>query len=167
MADRVVVLPRLVSCRVFSSHLVPARRIPSRLRRAACRILIENRVPGRRPGRPEIVRISTLGPSCVTQEVPEMSRECLGASLDRPGTAQESRRSGQGRSGRQKRAAERTRDRAEATKIDAKLRPRAKKARFFHATRSQSMLRKNRRQLLPIFRIFAKHANRLKYRACY
>ena len=65
-----------------------------------------------------------------------------------------------------KRAPGKVQERAEATKIDAKSRPGAKKSSFGRATWLQRSVEANFRRFLSIFGFFAKSANPPKYCAC-
>ena len=76
------------------------------------------------------------------------------------------RRARQGRPGTPERATWIAWERAEATKIDAKSRPGAKKSSFGRATWLQRSVEANFRRFLPIFGFFAKSANPPKYCAC-
>ena len=73
------------------------------------------------------------------------SRGVLGAPRERPETLR-------GRPGRPERAPGSVRERAEATKIDAKSRPGAKKSSFCRAAPSQSLLRAVFRRFRVVFR---------------
>ena len=97
--------------------------------------------PGRHPGTSGIVPKLTLGPPWSTQ----VSRKRPGSTAGRPqiapSVAQESSRSGQECSKPSKRGPGITRGRAEATKIDGKSLPGAKKSIYVDAHRAQSIFR--------------------------
>ena len=83
----------------------------------------------------------------------------LGAPWERPETLQ-------GRPGTPERAPGSVRERPEATKIDAKSRPGAKKSICFRAVRSRSVVGAIFRRFSSIFGFFVKSANPPKYCAC-
>ena len=108
----------------------------------------ENRMkidPRRLLGAPKIESKSLPGPSRETPWRERASRRRLrsvsGASRSVPGVLRECLESRQARPRTPERAPWSARDRAEATKIDAKSRPRAEKSRFLRAAHSQSIVR--------------------------
>ena len=108
---------------------------------ARCRAQIG---PGRGPGAPKIESKSVPGPSRDAPWRPRASRRHLGsvsgASWGVPGAPREHPGGHQGHPGTPKSAPRSVRERAEATKIDARSRPRAKKLRIFCASRSESIV---------------------------
>ena len=95
------------------------------------------------PGTPKIDSKSLPGPSRDTPCRPRASRRRLGsvsgASRSVPGTSQERQEGPKGRPGTPERAPGSARERAEATTIDAKSRPGAKKSSFVRAARSRTL----------------------------
>ena len=109
-------------------------------------------------------------PSWDTPWHPGASRRRLGsvsgASRGVPGAPRERPGGHQGHPGAPKSAPGSVQERAEATKIDAKSRPGAKKSRFGRATWLQRSVEANFRRFLSVFGFFAKSANPPKYCAC-
>ena len=133
----------------------------------------ENRAkigPGRGPGAPKIESKSVPGRSRDAPWRPRASWKhhgsFSGASRDVPGSPRERPGGHQRHPGTPKRAPGSVQERAEATKIDAKSRPGAKKSSFGRATWLQRSVEANFRRFLSIFGFFAKSANPPKYCAC-
>ena len=126
----------------------------------------ENRMkidPRRRLGAPKIESKSLPGPSRETPWHARASRRRLqsvsGASRSVPGALRECPENRQGRPGTPERAPWSARERAKATKIDAKSRPRAEKSSFLCAARSRSIVGAIVCHFSPIFVVSAKSAN--------
>ena len=119
--------------------------------------------PRRRLGAPKIDSKSLLGPSRETPWRARASRRRLrsvpGASRSVPGALRECPKGRQGRPGTPEMTPWSARERAEATKIDAKSRPGAEKSSFLRAARSRSIVRAIVRRFPLIFGFSAKSAN--------
>ena len=119
--------------------------------------------PRRRPGATKIDSKSLLGPSRETPWRARASRRRLrsvpGASRSVPGALRECPKGRQGRPGTPEMTPWSARERAEATKIDAKSRPGAEKSSFLRAAHSQSIVGAIFRRFLSIFAFSAKSAN--------
>ena len=121
-------------------------------------------------GAPKIDPKSILGRSRDASWRPRASRRRLrsvsGASRGVPGAPRECPGGHQGHPGTPKSAPGSVQERAEATKIDAKSGPGAKKSSFGRATCLQRIVEAIVRRFLSIFGFFAKSANPPKYYAC-
>ena len=117
----------------------------------------------RRLGAPKIDSKSLLGPSRETPWRARASRRRLrsvpGASRSVPGALRECPKGRQGRPGTPEITPWSARERAEATKIDAKSRPGAEKSSFLRAAHSQSIVGAIFCRFLSIFTFSAKSAN--------
>ena len=134
---------------------------------ARCRAQIG---PGRGLGAPKIESKSVPGRSRDAPWRPRASWKhhgsFSGASRDVPGSLRERPGGDQRHPRMPKRTPGSVQERAEATKIDAKSRPGAKKSSFGRATWLQRSVEANFRRFLSIFGFFAKSANPPKYCAC-
>ena len=119
--------------------------------------------PRRRLGAPKIDSKSLLGPSRETPWRARASRRRLrsvpGASRSVPGALRECPKGRQGRPGTPEMTPWSARERAEATKIDAKSRPGAEKSSFLRAAHSQSIVGAIFRRFSSTFAFSAKCAN--------